>query len=105
MKEDTKTFIKQLCSFSLQISTYLIVIIIPIALIGLLVMSESTPTDRYAEVYNSVSGEVIWTYEGSCNLTERKSTDIYTITFRREDGTTGRADFAGSTIAVTVVDK
>lgn len=105
MKEDTKTFLKQWCSFVFQILTYLIVIIIPIALVGLLVMSESPSTDRYVEVHDSISGEVIWTYEGDCDLTERKSTDIYTITFRREDGTTGRADFAGSTIAITVVDK
>lgn len=105
MKEDTKTFIKQMCSFSLQILTYLLAIGVLIVTIGLLTSIKDTPTDRYAEVYDSVSGEVIWTYEGSCYLTERKSTDIYTIIFRREDGTTGRADFAGSTIAVTVVDK
>ena len=105
MKEDTKTFIKQLCSFSLQLFTYLLTISVILVSVVVLTSIKDTPTDRYAEVYDSISGEVIWTYEGSCNLTERKSTDIYTITFRREDGTTGRADFAGSTIAVTVVDK
>ena len=98
MNSSVKRFIKQTLMYLLAVSVGLLIIVF-------LASIKSTPADRYAEVYDSVSGEVIWTYEGSCYLTERKGTDIYTITFRREDGTTGRADFAGSTIAVTVVDK
>lgn len=98
MNSSVKRFIKQLLMYLLAVSVGLLIIVF-------LVSIKSTPTDRYVEVYDSASGEVLWTFEGNCYLTKRKSIGNYTVTYYTEDGNTGRADFVGSTINIVMVDK
>ena len=97
MNSSVKRFIKQILMYLLAVSVGLLIIVF-------LVSIKSTPADRYVEVYDSASGEVLWTFEGNC-YPERKSTGNYTVTYYTEDGGTGRADFVGSTINIIVVDK
>ena len=98
MNPSVKRFIKQILMYLLAISVGLLIIIILFASI------KSAPTDKYVEVYDSASGEVLWTFEGNC-YPERKGTGNYTVIYCTEDGNTGRADFVGSTINIMVVDK
>lgn len=98
MNSSVKRFIKQLLMYLLAVSVGLLIIVF-------LVSIKNTPTDRYVEVYDSASGEVLWTFEGNCYLTKRKSIGNYTVTYYTEDGNTGRADFVGSTINIVMVDK
>lgn len=98
MNSSVKRFIKQILMYLLAVSVGLLIIVF-------LTLIKSTPVDRYVEVYDSASGEVLWTFEGNCYLTERKRIGNYTVTYYTEDGSTGRADFVGSTINIIVVDK
>lgn len=98
MNSSVKRFIKQTLMYLLAVSVGLLIIVF-------LVSIKNTPTDRYVEVYDSASGEVLWTFEGNCYLTKRKSIGNYTVTYYTEDGNTGRADFVGDTINIIVVDK
>ena len=98
MNSSVKRCIKQLLMYLLAVSVGLLIIVFLISI-------KSTPTDRYVEVYDSASGEVLWTFEGNCYLTKRKSIGNYTVTYYTEDGNTGRADFVGNTINIIVVDK
>ena len=98
MNSSVKRFIKQTLIYLLAVSVGLLIIVFFVSI-------KSTPADRYVEVYDSTSGEVLWTFEGNCYLTERKHIGNYTITYCTEDGNTGRADFVGSTINVLMVDK
>ena len=98
MNSSVKRFIKQTLMYLLAVSVGLLIIIVFLASI------KGAPADRYVEVYDSASGEVLWTFEGNC-YPERKSTGNYTVTYYTEDGSTGRADFVGSTINIIVVDK
>ena len=98
MNSSVKRFIEQLLMYLLAVSVGLLIIVFLISI-------KNTPTDRYVEVYDSASGEVLWTFEGNCYLTKRKSIGNYTVTYYTEDGNTGRADFVGDTINVIVVDK
>ena len=98
MNSSVKRFIKQTLMYLLAVSVGLLIIVF-------LVSIKSVPADRYVEVYDSASGEVLWTFEGNCYLTKRKNIGNYTITYYTEDGSTGRADFVGSTINIIVVDK
>lgn len=98
MNSSVKRFIKQLLMYLLAVSMGLLIIVF-------LASIKSAPADRYVEVYDSASGEVLWTFEGNCYLTKRKNIGNYTITYYTEDGSTGRADFVGSTISVIMVDK
>ena len=97
MNSSVKRFIKQMLMYLLAVSVGLLIIVF-------LTLIKNTPVDRYVEVYDSASGEVLWTFEGSC-YPERKSTGNYTVTYCTEDGNTGRVDFVGSTINIIVVDK
>ena len=99
MNSSVKRFIKQTLMYLLAVSVGLLIIIVFLASI------KGAPADRYVEVYDSASGEVLWTFEGNCYLTERKHIGNYTITYYTEDGNTGRADFVGSTINIIVIDK
>lgn len=98
MNSSVKRFIKQLLMYLLAVGVGLLIIVF-------LVSIKNTPADRYVEVYDSASGEVLWTFEGNCYLTERKHIGNYTVTYYTEDGSTGRADFVGDTINIIVVDK
>lgn len=98
MNSSVKRFIKQILMYLLAVSVGLLIIVF-FALI------KSTPADRYVEVYDAASGEVLWTFEGNCYLTERKHIGNYTVIYYTEDGSTGRADFVGSTINIIMVDK
>lgn len=98
MNSSVKRCIKQILMYLLAVSVGLLIIVF-------LVSIKNTPTDRYVEVYDSTSGEVLWTFEGNCYLTKRKSIGNYTVTYYTEDGNTGRADFVGSTINIIVIDK
>ena len=98
MNSGVKGFIKQTLMYLLAVSVGLLIIVF-------LASIKSVPTDRYVEVYDSASGEVLWTFEGNCYLTERKNTGNYTVMYYTEDGNTGRVDFVGSTINIIVVDK
>ncbi len=98
MNSSVKRFIKQILMYLLAVSVGLLIIVF-------FVLIKSTPADRYVEVYDSASGEVLWTFEGTCYLTERKHIGNYTVTYHTEDGNTGRADFVGDTINIIVVDK
>ena len=98
MNSSVKRFIKQLLMYLLAVSVGLLIIVFFVSI-------KSTPADRYVEVYDSASGEVLWTFEGSCYLTERKHIGNYTVTYYTEDGSTRRADFVGNTINIIVVDK
>lgn len=98
MNSSVKRFIEQLLMYLLAVSVGLLIIVFLISI-------KNTPTDRYVEVYDSASGEVLWTFEGNCYLTKRKSIGNYTVTYYTEDGNTGRADFVGDTINIIVVDK
>ena len=98
MNSSVKRFIKQILLYLLAISVGLLIIVFFASI-------KSTPADRYVEVYDSASGEVLWTFEGNCYLTERKHIGNYTVTYYTEDGSTGRADFVGDTINIIVVDK
>lgn len=98
MNSSVKRFIKQILMYLLAVSVGLLIIVF-------LVSIKNTPTDRYVEVYDSASGEVLWTFEGNCYLTKRKSIGNYTVTYYTEDGNTGRADFVGDTINIIVIDK
>ena len=98
MNSSVKRFIKQTLMYLLAVSVGLLIIVF-------LASIKSTPADRYVEVYDSASGEVLWTFEGNCYLTERKHIGNYTVTYYTEDGNTGRADFVGSTINIIVIDK
>lgn len=97
MNSSVKRFIKQILMYLLAISVGLLIIVFFVSI-------KSAPTDKYVEVYDSASGEVLWTFEGNC-YPERKSTGNYTVIYCTEDGNTGRADFVGSTINIIVVDK
>lgn len=97
MNSSVKRFIK-------QILMYLLAVIVGLLIIVFFVSIKSAPTDKYVEVYDSASGEVLWTFEGNC-YPERKGTGNYTVIYCTEDGNTGRADFVGSTINIIVVDK
>ena len=97
MNSSVKRVIKQLLMYLLAVSVGLLIIVF-------LVSIKDTPTDRYVEVYDSASGEVLWTFEGNC-YPERKSKVNYTGTYYTEDGNTGRADFVGDTINIIVIDK
>lgn len=97
MNSSVKRCIKQLLMYLLAVSVGLLIIVF-------LVSIKSTPTDRYVEVYDSTSGEVLWTFEGNC-YPERKGRGNYTVTYYTEDGNTGRADFVGDTINIIVIDK
>lgn len=97
MNSSVKRCIKQLLMYLLAVSVGLLIIVF-------LVSIKSTPTDRYVEVYDSTSGEVLWTFEGNC-YPERKGIGNYTVTYYTEDGDTGRADFVGDTINIIVIDK
>ena len=97
MNSSVKRFIKQILVYLLAISVGLLIIVFFVSV-------KSAPTDRYVEVYDSASGEVLWTFEGNC-YPERKSIGNYTVTYYTEDGGTGRVDFVGSTINIIVVDK
>ena len=98
MNSSVKRFIKQILMYLLAVSVGLLIIVFFVSI-------KSASTDRYVEVYDSASGEVLWTFEGNCYLTERKHIGNYTVTYYTEDGSTGRADFVGSTINIIVVDK
>ena len=98
MNSSMKRFIKQTLMYLLAVGVGLLIIVFFASI-------KSTPADRYVEVYDSASGEVLWTFEGNCYLTERKHIGNYTVTYYTEDGSTGRADFVGSTINIIVVDK
>ena len=98
MNSSVKRFIKQTLMYLLAVSVGLLIIVF-------LASIKSAPADRYVEVYDSASGEVLWTFEGNCYLTERKHIGNYTVAYCTEDGNTGRADFVGSTINIIVVDK
>ena len=98
MNSSVKRFIKQTLVYLLAVSVGLLIIVF-------LASIKSTPADRYVEVYDSASGEVLWTFEGNCYLTKRKNIGNYTVTYYTADGNTGRADFVGSTINIIVVDK
>ena len=98
MNSSVKRFIKQILMYLLAVSVGLLIIVF-------LASVKSTPIDRYVEVYDSASGEVLWTFEGNCYLTKRKSIGNYTVTYYTEDGNIGRADFVGDTINIIVVDK
>lgn len=97
MNSSVKRFIKQMLMYLLAVSVGLLVIVF-------LTLIKSTPVDRYVEVYDSASGEVLWTFEGNC-YPERKGIGNYTVIYYTEDGNTERADFVGSTINIIVVDK
>lgn len=97
MNSSAKRCIKQLLMYLLAIGVGLLIIVF-------LVSIKNTPTDRYVEVYDSASGEVLWTFEGNC-YPERKGIGNYTVTYYTEDGNIGRADFVGDTINIIVVDK
>ena len=97
MNSSVKRFIKQILMYLLAVSVGLLIIVF-------LASIKSAPTDRYVEVYDSTSGEVLWTFEGNC-YPERKNIGNYTVTYYTEDGSTGRVDFVGSTINIIVVDK
>ena len=98
MNSSVKRFIKQILMYLLAVSVGLLIIVF-------LASIKSVPTDSYVEVYDSVSGEVLWTFEGNCYLTKRKNTGNYTVMYYTEDGNTGRADFVGSTINIVMIDK
>lgn len=98
MNSSVKRFIEQLLMYLLAVGVGLLIIVFLISI-------KNTPTDRYVEVYDSASGEVLWTFEGNCYLTKRKSIGNYTVTYYTEDGNTGRADFVGDTINIIVIDK
>ena len=98
MNSSVKRCIKQLLMYLLAVSVGLLIIVFFVSI-------KSTPIDRYVEVYDSASGEVLWTFEGNCYLTERKHIGNYTVTYYTEDGSTRRADFVGSTINIIMVDK
>ena len=98
MNSSVKRFIKQILMYLLAVSVGLLIIVFFASI-------KSVPADKYVEVYDSASGEVLWTFEGNCYLTERKHIGNYTVTYYTEDGSTGRADFVGSTINIIVVDK
>ena len=98
MNSSVKRFIKQILMYLLAVGVGLLIIVF------LVVSIKNTPTDRYVEVYDSASGEVLWTFEGNC-YPERKSRGNYTVTYYTEDGNTGRADFVGDTINIIVIDK
>ena len=91
-------------SFFFFFFLFLFAVGVGLLIIVFLASIKSAPADRYVEVYDSASGEVLWTFEGNC-YPERKSTGNYTVTYYTEDGSTGRADFVGSTINIIVVDK
>ena len=97
MNSSVKRFIKQILMYLLAVSVGLLIIVFFVSI-------KSAPTDRYVEVYDSASGEVLWTFEGNC-YPARKSTGNYTVIYCTEDGNTGRVDFVGSTINIIVVDK
>lgn len=97
MNSSVKRAIKQLLMYLLAIGVGLLIIVF-------LVSIKNTPIDRYVEVYDSTSGEVLWTFEGNC-YPERKSRGNYTVTYYTEDGNIGRADFVGDTINIIVIDK
>ena len=84
---------------------YLLAVSVGLLIIVFFASIKSTPADRYVEVYDSASGEVLWTFEGNCYLSERKNTGNYTVIYYTEDESTGRADFVGDTINIIVVDK
>ena len=65
MNSSVKRLIKQLLMYLLAVSVGLLIIVF-------LVSIKSTPADRYVEVYDSASGEVLWTFEGNCYHTKRK---------------------------------
>lgn len=98
MNSSVKRFIKQTLMYLLAVSVGLLIIVFFASI-------KSTPADRYVKVYDSASGEVLWTFEGNCYLTERKHIGNYTVTYCTEDGNTRRADFVGSTINIIMVDK
>ena len=98
MNSSVKRVIKQLLMYLLAVSVGLLIIVFFVSI-------KSTPTDRYVEVYDSASSEVLWTFEGNCYLTKRKSIGNYTVTYYTEDGNIGRADFVGDTINIIVIDK
>ena len=97
MNSSVKRLIKQLLMYLLAVSVGLLIIVFLVSIKG-------APADRYVEVYDSISGEVLWTFEGNC-YPERKSTGNYTVTYYTEDGSTRRANFVGSTINIIVIDK
>ena len=98
MNSSVKRVIKQLLMYLLAVSVGLLIIVFFVSI-------KSTPADRYVEVYDSASGEVLWTFEGNCYFTERKHIGNYTVIYYTEDGNTRRADFVGSTINIIVVNK
>ena len=98
MNSSVKRFIKQILMYLLAVSVGLLIVVFFVSI-------KSTPADRYVEVYDAASGEVLWTFEGNCYLTKRKNTGSYTVMYYTEDGNTGRADFVGDTINIIVVDK
>ena len=98
MNSSVKRVIKQLLMYLLAVSVGLLIIVFFVSI-------KSTPTDRYVEVYDSASGEVLWTFEGNCYFTERKHIGNYTVIYYTEDGNTRRADFVGDTINIIVIDK
>ena len=97
MNSSVKRVIKQLLMYLLAVSVGLLIIVFFVSI-------KSTPTDRYVEVYDSASGEVLWTFEGNC-YPERKHIGNYTVIYYTEDGNTRRADFVGDTINIIVIDK
>ena len=59
MNSSVKRLIKQLLMYLLAVSVGLLIIVF-------LASIKSAPVDRYVEVYDSASGEVLWTFEGNC---------------------------------------
>ena len=98
MKKETTDVLEKLVRFVAQIMIYMLAVIASILIIGVLISDVNTSTLKHVNVYNNITGEMVWSFEGKCYITE--SSDNYSIKFYDESGDSKVVTFMGNNINI-----
>lgn len=98
MKKETIDIIEKLLRFAAQIFMSMIIIGAVFVITIMIVVNMNTPTLKNVNVYNCTTGEIIWSFEGKCYITE--SSDSYSIKFYDESGDSKVVTFMGNNINI-----
>lgn len=81
-----------------QIMVYMLAVSAAILIIGILISGVNTFTLKHVNVYNNITGEMIWSYEGRCYITE--NSDNYSIWVYDESDDSKVVSFTGNNISI-----
>ena len=85
-----------------QIMVYMLAVSATVLIIGVLISGVNTSTLKHVNVYNNITGEMIWSFEGKCYITE--NSDNYSIRVYNESGDSKVVTFIGDNISIISYD-